>query len=100
MSITVKKIALKEHSIQTEGEVINSNYLGLVGNIQVQCNVRVGTLTLTIAELRQLKAGQVLHLTEKTNDPIEIILNDQVIAKGELMSYDDQFAIQITQVSV
>lgn len=100
MSITVKKIALNEHSIQTEGEVINSNYLGLVGNIEVQCSVRVGTLTLTIAELRQLKTGQVLHLTQKTNDPIDIILNDQVIAKGELMSYDDQFAIQITQVSV
>ncbi|MCL9682641.1 FliM/FliN family flagellar motor switch protein [Legionella maioricensis] len=99
MSISVKKIALTEQQSQTEGQLINNNYLGLVGNIEVQCSVRIGTLHMTIAQLKQLKSEQVLSLEQKTNEPIELVLNDRVIARGELMSYEDNFAIQITEVT-
>ena len=99
MSISIKKVVLADQQTQTDGQMINKNYLGLVGNIEVQCSIRIGTLNMTIAELRQLKSGQTLHLDQKTNEPVELVLNDRVIAKGELMSYEDNFAIQITEVT-
>ncbi|USQ13096.1 FliM/FliN family flagellar motor switch protein [Legionella lytica] len=99
MSITVKKVSLKEHAPQTEGQFLNQNYLGLVGDIEVQCTVRIGTLNLSIAELKDLKSGQELLLAQKTDEPVEIILNDRVIARGELMSHDDHFAVQITEIN-
>lgn len=99
MNQIVKKVALAEHSPQSEGQLINKNYLGLVGNIEVQCSVRIGTLNLTIAKLRELKSEQILHLNQKTCEPVEIVLHDKVIAKGELMSYEENFAIQITEVA-
>jgi flagellar motor switch protein FliN/FliY len=99
MSITVKKVVLAEHQPQPEGQHINKNYLGLVGNIEVQCTIRIGTLHLTIAQLRELKSGEVLALNQKTDEPIDIILNDKVIAKGELMSHEDHFAVRIIEVA-
>lgn len=99
MSITLKKIALHEHPIQEPGPAINPNYLSVVGNITVQLSVRIGTLNLTIGELRQLKIGQSLVLSQKTDEPIALVLNDQIIAQGELMSHEDQFALRITTVS-
>jgi len=99
MSISVKKITLTDQQSQNDGQIMNNNYLGLVDNIEVQCNIRIGSLSMTIAQLRQLKSEQVLHLDQKTNEPIELVLNDRVIAKGELMSYEDHFAIQITEVT-
>ncbi|KTD51324.1 FliM/FliN family flagellar motor switch protein [Legionella quateirensis] len=98
MNTTVKKVALAEHHSQPEAQTVNHNYLGLVGSIEVQCTIRIGTLTVTIAQLRELKSGQVMHLEQKTNEPVEVLLNDKVIAKGELMSYEDKFAVQITEV--
>jgi flagellar motor switch protein FliN/FliY len=99
MSITVKKVNLKEHAPQTEGQFLNQNYLGLVGDIEVQCTVRIGTLNLSIAELKELKSGYELRLDQKTDEPVEILLNDRVIARGELMSHDDHFAVQITEIN-
>ncbi|CAM4394546.1 MAG: hypothetical protein LEGION0403_FIIPPAGN_00792 [Legionella sp.] len=99
MSITVKKVSLKEHPLQAQGQILNQNYLGLVGDIQVQCTVRIGTLNLSIAELKELKSGHELRLDQKTNEPVEILLNDRVIARGELMSHDDHFAVQITEIN-
>ncbi|KTC87761.1 MULTISPECIES: FliM/FliN family flagellar motor switch protein [Legionella] len=100
MSITVKKIVLPELESQTDGKLlINENYLALVGSVEVECQVRLGNISLTIAELRQLKEGQLLSLDQKTHEPIDILLNNQVIARGELMSVDDCFALHITEVS-
>jgi flagellar motor switch protein FliN/FliY len=100
MSITVKKIALPElcETTMDDTSPIN-NPLSLVGNVEVNCYVRIGTLTLTIAELSQLKQGQILKLAESTQDPVDIILNQRVIARGELMSCDDCFAVQITEIA-
>lgn len=98
MSINIKKIALSEQQCEPEGHIINKNYLGLVANIEVPCSIRIGTLNISIAELKDLKTGQLLHLEQKTNEPIELVFKDRVIAKGELMSFEDNFAIQITEV--
>ena len=99
MTITAKKIALLEQQPMTDGQPITENYLGLVGDIEVECLIRLGTLSLTINELRQLKQGQRLSLNQKTHEPVDILLNHQVIARGELMSCEDCFAIQITEIT-
>lgn len=99
MTITAKKVALMEQQPTAEGHLVSPNYLGLVGDVEVECLVRLGTLTLTINELRQLKQGERLSLSQKTHEPVDIVLNNQVIARGELMSCEDYFAIQVTEVT-
>ncbi len=100
MTLSIKKIALPTQLLhEGDGNRITENTLGLVGGVEINCTARIGTLNLTIAELRQLKQGQMLALEQKTNEPVEIIVNQKVIARGELMSCDDYFAIQITEVA-
>lgn len=98
MTITVKKISLSEQEAHNEGQIIHPNYLNLVSNLEVQCNVRIGSISMSIDELRQLKTGQLLQLQQQTSDALEVILNDKVIAKGELMSHEDKFALRIIEV--
>ncbi|MGQ3891457.1 FliM/FliN family flagellar motor switch protein [Legionella sp. CNM-4043-24] len=96
MTITVKKIALAEQPDRRADNLACENSLGLIGSVPVNCMVRIGTLSLTVAALRQLKLGQTLSLEQSSSEPVEILLNDQVIAHGDLMTCDDRFAIQIT----
>ncbi len=98
MTITVKKLALSEHIEAREEKLQAEHCLEFIGGVEVECLVRIGTLTMTIAELRQLKQGQLLSLQQKTHEPVDILLNNQVIARGELMSIEEHFAIQITEV--
>lgn len=99
MTITLKKIELaKQQPSTTDGQIVAENYLGIIGGVEVTCLVRLGTLTMTVAELRQLKKGQILPLEQKTCEPVDILLNNQVIARGELMCCEDNFAVQITEV--
>ncbi|MFI4962596.1 MAG: FliM/FliN family flagellar motor switch protein [Legionellales bacterium] len=100
MSSNIKKVALAEQLTEQDDQVLQTDYLSLVGTIEVQCSIRLGTVRLTIDELRQLKSGQALHLQQQTNAPIEVILNEKIIARGELMSYEDKFALQLTEVAL
>ncbi len=99
MTITVKKIAMPEqHPTHIDTKGITENTLSLVGGVEINCLVRLGTLTMTIGELQSLKQGQILSLEQKTHEPVDILVNHQVIARGKLMSCEDQYAIQITEV--
>lgn len=99
MTISVKKIALTEQQSPATHQPLTENYSGLVGAVEVECQVRLGTIKMTIAELRQLKEEQVLPLLQKTNEPIDIILHEQVIARGDLVAVEGYFAVQITEVA-
>lgn len=102
MTKSIKKLTLMEQQptpIKADAAPITENYLSLVGDIEVSCEVRLGTLTLTIEALRQLKPGTIWPLGQKTNEPVEILLNNQVIARGDLMNCDDCFAIKITEIA-
>lgn len=98
MTITVKKIAFAELSEARQEQRATDECMAFIGNVQVECLIRLGTLTLTIDELRQLKQGQTLTLAQQTHEPLDIVLNNQVIARGELMCCEEHFAIQITEV--
>lgn len=99
MTLTIKKIMLPEQQAQGEGPLLSEHYLNLIGQVEVECHIRLGSLTLTIEQLHQLKQGQILTLQQKTQDPVDIVLNNQIIARGHIMSSGNFFAIQITEIA-
>lgn len=100
MTNTIKKITLNEQIAHNEGQLIPSNYLQLVSELELECTLRIGSTRLRIQDLSQLHTGQLLTLDQETNESLELLVNNQVIAKGELMSHEDKFALRITEVNL
>ncbi|MDO9215785.1 MAG: FliM/FliN family flagellar motor C-terminal domain-containing protein, partial [Lacisediminimonas sp.] len=76
------------------------NGLGLVGNVRVRVRAVIGEAELSIAELFALKQGASLKLDVAANAPIDLYLEDRLIARGALVVVDDNFGLQITQIEV
>jgi flagellar motor switch protein FliN len=68
-------------------------------NIQLRLDVVLGRSHITLAKLLELKSGNTLTLDKLAGEPVDIELNGHVIAKGEIVVVDDNFGIQITQLS-
>lgn len=66
--------------------------------VKAQLQVCVGSATLTVGELMAAKAQQVLVLDRGIEQPVDLILEGQVIARGQLVAVDDQFAVRITEL--
>jgi flagellar motor switch protein FliN/FliY len=73
--------------------------LGLVKNVKVKLSTSLGTATLSVAELAQLKDGSLLTLDKGVDDPLELVLEGQTIAHGRLVAIGDHFGICITEVA-
>ncbi len=57
--------------------------------IPVQVQVFLGSASMSIADLMKLERGAVVALDHHTSDPVDIVVNGRVIARGELIALDD-----------
>lgn len=75
---------------------INSS---LLGDVKVRLEARLGTGTLCVKDLLALKSGASIALDTPLNGEIDIILNDAVVARGEVVAVGDQYGVRVTAVA-
>lgn len=69
-------------------------------HLKVQLTVSVGSAELTVGELLAARAQQVLRLDRGMDQPVDVLLEGQVVARGILVAVGDQFGVRITELPV
>jgi flagellar motor switch protein FliN/FliY len=70
----------------------------LIDHVEVEVEVLLGAARLTVAELNELSSGDVLPIDRKLGEAADIQVNGRVIARGEIVTLDDKFAIRVTEI--
>jgi flagellar motor switch protein FliN len=81
------------------GAPILSASSSLLSDVAVTLQARLGSVDMSLAELLALRAGSVVELRTKLSEPIELYLNDAIVARGEIVAVDDRFGIRIVEIS-
>ena len=71
----------------------------ILGDVKVKLDARLGTGTLQVKELLALKVGAAITLDTPLNGEVEILLNDAVVARGEIVAIGDQYGVRVTSVA-
>ena len=72
--------------------------LDLVIDLPVRVTVELGRTRLLLREVLEIGNGSVLELDRGTSEPADILVNGQLIAKGDLTSVDDRLAVRIVEL--
>ena len=72
--------------------------LSVVGDIEVDVTLELGGAELTIEDLLALREGSVVTLDKEAGEPIDILANGRLIARGEVIVVDDKFCVRICEV--
>ena len=67
-------------------------------HIKTQLQVCIGEIHLTVGELMAAREHQVLVLDRQLTQPVDVMLEGRIVARGELVAVDDQFAVRITEL--
>lgn len=67
-------------------------------DVRVPVKIRVGTKVLTLDEMNALSTGSVVELNQLANNPLMIVVDDVVIAEGEVVIVDGMYGVQITKI--
>lgn len=68
-------------------------------DVHVQLQAKLGQARMSVEELLALKAGSVVKLDLLMSEPIELRLNESLIARGEIVAVDDNFGVRIIEVA-
>jgi flagellar motor switch protein FliN/FliY len=67
-------------------------------DVPLQVTVEMGRRRLRIAELLSLAKGSIIELDKIAGEPLDIRVNDQLIARGEAVVVNDKFGVRLTDV--
>lgn len=72
--------------------------LDVVLNIPVRLSMEVGHTKMTVRSLLKLGKGSVVELARMAGEPLDVLANGTLIAKGEVVVVDDNFGIRLLEV--
>ena len=91
--------AAEQDSMKTDG-VILKNKLDpeVLQNIPVTISVEVGRAEFKIRDLVELAQGSVIQLDRAAGEPLDLLVNNTLVAKGEIVVIGDRYGIKLTSV--
>jgi flagellar motor switch protein FliN/FliY len=72
--------------------------LSLLMDVPLQVTVELGRARMTIESLLKLNQGSVVELNQVIGEPLDILVNNKLMAHGEAVVVKDRFAIRIVDV--
>jgi flagellar motor switch protein FliN/FliY len=72
--------------------------LDFILDIPLDVSVELGRTTLLVNELLQLGQGSVIELTKLAGEPMEILVNGKLIARGEVVVVNEKFGVRLTDI--
>lgn len=82
-----------------KSEIVSSpGNLDFILDIPLDVTVELGRTTMPIYDLLQMGQGSIIELDKLAGEPLEILVNQKLIAKGEVVVVNEKFGIRLTDV--
>ncbi len=86
-------------SAQSSAEGGNGGYdIDMVLDIPLTVSVQFGKAKMLVNDLLQLGQGSIVELDKSVGDPLEVHVNDKLVARGEVVVLEDRFGIRLTDI--
>lgn len=90
-----KVVPIKAEAAAPTGKDRN---LSLIMDIPLRVTVELGRTKMPVSELLNLTQGSVIELNKLAGEPMEVFVNDKLIARGEAVVVNEKFGVRLTDV--
>jgi len=85
---------LEKSSVQAN---VESN-LELLQDIPLTVTVEIGRSKMLVKDVLKLTVGSVVELDKLAGEPVDVLVNGKVIARGEVIAVNENYGIRITEI--
>lgn len=72
--------------------------LSVVGHVKARVSVLIGGADISLTEIYGLKAGSVVALNEKTDELVSLMVENKIVARGNLVVVGDSFGFEVVDI--
>lgn len=87
-----------ESPIASEGDLMHRKNLEMILDIPLEVSVELGRNKMLINDLLQLGQGSVIELNKLAGEPLEVLVNGRLVARGEVVVLHDKFGVRLTDI--
>lgn len=80
------------------GSLVKDRNLNLILDIPLKVTVELGRTKMPVSELLNLTQGSVIELNKLAGEPMEVYVNDKLIARGEAVVVNEKFGVRLTDI--
>jgi flagellar motor switch protein FliN/FliY len=78
---------------------VNPNSIELLKDVSLVVQAELGKTRRLVRDILRLQVGSVLELEKEAGEPVDILVNNKRIAKGEVVEIDGQYGVRITEIT-
>ena len=95
----VQSIELEELMDNSEdGKPLLKENMDLIKNLKVKLDIVIGNAELTVSDLFNITDDSVVKLDRELSEPVDVLLDGKVVARGVLVAVDDNFGVKIVEI--
>ncbi|RLB11558.1 MAG: flagellar motor switch protein FliN [Deltaproteobacteria bacterium] len=98
MNQTIAKEKIKDILKNVAEHEVASPNISLILDIPLRITVELGRTRMTIKELLRLGEGSIIELPVPAGDPLDILVNQKPIAKGEVVIVNEKYGVRILSI--
>jgi flagellar motor switch protein FliN/FliY len=87
----------REQAAAIEAPQVSSR--DLLMEIELDATLQFGSRELPLKDVLALSLGDVLELNRHVNEPVDLVVGDRIVARGEVVVVDGNFALLVTEVA-
>lgn len=96
--VSVQPAAFADLESAGTGIEVDQRNLNMLLDIPLKVSVELGRTKKTIKEILELTSGSIIELDKLAGEPVDIHVNDKLIAKGEVVVIDENFGVRLTDI--
>ena len=77
---------------------VEAHNLNIVMDIPLEVSVELGRKRMSIREILDMGAGSIVELDKIAGEPVDLLVNGRLVARGEVVVIEDNFAVRITEI--
>src|SRR5438093_2867177 len=83
----------------SKNENEESSNLAVLMDVQLPVSIRFGETEMVLEEVVTLGVGSVIELNSGIDQPVELVVNNRVLARGDVVTIDGFYGIRITEIT-
>jgi flagellar motor switch protein FliN/FliY len=72
--------------------------LDLLMNVRLKVTAELGTCKMLVRDILKLGSGSIVELDRVAGGPVDLLVNDRLVARGEVVAIDENFGVRITEL--
>ena len=73
--------------------------LDMLLDVELPVTIRLGSAQVTFGDVLGLNAGSLVEFDGAPEDPVEVLVNGRVVARGEMVAVQGNYGVRITEIS-